>query len=309
MRKKDRWIIYENGKAPVALEEKMTQEESKHQSKVSVTISPSVLFSIGEIYQRRTEVGPTRIVGALFGSSQMGSGSSGQILINQCFVVPHSEVADQISINSEYYKQRTELHKKCYGNQSVIVGWFSVSQESAPVSEKNTIFIGESFGREVAVSGNSCLSAHLDLVISANGIIKKTVSIANMSTKSSQSDVPHIVLFKSNETFAVHSILNADADKNIITIPSDAEFISNSIASLKEEMAKLQAFQSKIKTGEVKVDASVASAIEANLANFQELTGPKSKARLEADIAALRGACETVKSQLQILEDMVTYQP
>lgn len=295
----------------VALEEKMTQEEAKqqHQSKVSVTISPSVLFSIGEIYQRRTEAGPTRIVGALFGSSQMGSGSSGQILINQCFVVPHSEVADQISINSEYYKQRTELHKKCYGSQSVIVGWFSVSQDSVTISDKNTIFIGESFSREVAVSGNSCFSVHLDLVISANGNIKKTVSVANMSTKSSQSDVPHSLLFKSNETFAVHSVLSSGSDQNTIAIPSDAEFITKSIASLKEEMAKLQAFQSKIKAGEVKVDASVASAIEMSLVNFQELTGPKSKARLEADIVALRGACETVKSQLQILEDMVTYQP
>lgn len=178
----------------------MTKEGS--QPKVSVTISPSVLFSIGEIYQRRTESGPTRIVGALFGSSQMGSGSSAQIQINHCFVVPHSEVADQISINSEYYKQRTELHKKCYGNQSMIVGWFSVSQDSVIISEKNTTFIGESFGREVAVSSNSCISVHLDLVISANGLIHRTLSIANLSTKSTHSDAPYNVLFQPSETFA-----------------------------------------------------------------------------------------------------------
>lgn len=304
----------------------MTFEESKqaYQPKVSATISPSVLFSIGEIYQRRTEAGPTRIVGALFGSSQMSSGSTVQIQINQCFVVPHSEVADQISINSDYYKQRTELHKKCYGNQSVIVGWFSVSQDSAAVSEKNTVFIGDSFAREVAVSGNSCFSVHLDLVISADGNIKKSVSVANMSTKTTQSDVAHSVHFKSNETFAgtkyrkawlflnnfvVHSVMNADAEQNVIAIPSEADFVSKKIAALKEEMAKLQAFQSKIKAGEVKVDANVAVAIEKNLLAFQELTGPKHKARLEADIAALRGACETVKKQLQTLEEMATYQP
>lgn len=84
--------------------------------------------------------------------------------------------------------------------------------------------------------------------------------------------------------------------------------MSRKIASLKKEMAELQAFQSRIKTGELSVDASIASTIENTLSNFQELTGPKSKARLEGDIAALRSACETVKNQLQILEEMAVYQ-
>jgi hypothetical protein len=109
----------------------------------------------------------------------------------------------------------------------------------------------------------------------------------------------------------VHSVLNSlgsGADNNVIAIPSETEFVSRKIAALKEELSQLQVFQSKIKTGELSVDSGIACTIEKTLFNFQELAGPKSRARLEADIAALRSACETVKNQLQILEEMAVYQ-
>lgn len=168
-------------------------------NQVAVSIAPSVLFAIGEIYQRRNETVPSRVVGAIFGNQSAEAAS--KIIVSHCFVVPHSEVGDQISINSEYYKQRSELHKKCYGKQSVILGWFSVTQEGAIISEKNTQFINDSFGREVLASGQSGFSIHLNIHVSANGVIERCTEVTELSSKATF-PVSSSVLFKSNEIFA-----------------------------------------------------------------------------------------------------------
>jgi len=180
----------------------MTKEE-RPRARVSVTIAPSVLFSIAETYQRRNEASPSRIVGALFGSSQATSTGTA-IHAKQCFIVPHSEVADQISINSEYYKQRHELHKKCYGSQSNIVGWFSMTQDGALIVQKNTAFINDTFGREVSSSGHSPLSIHLNLHISSNGNIERhvTVTVSDASSKTNSPAEEVKIHFQSNEVFA-----------------------------------------------------------------------------------------------------------
>lgn len=165
-----------------------------------VAISPSVLFAIGEIYQRRSDQSTSRVVGALFGQVQAEDGTSVKINVRHCFAVPHSEVGDQISINSEYYKLRSELHRKCYGKDSLIVGWFSIAEEGAKVSEKNTEFINDSFGREVVASSASQLNVHLALAIGAAGI-KKTVNITDMSSKH-QNAVPASLSCSSHDSFA-----------------------------------------------------------------------------------------------------------
>lgn len=170
---------------------------------VDVAVSPSVLFSIGEIYQRRNDLSPSRVVGALFGQVQAEEGNGeGSLKINvrHCFAVPHSEVGDQISINSEYYKIRNELHRKCYGKDTVIVGWFSIAGEEAVVSGKNTEFINESFGREVLASSASALNIHLALTVESTGV-KKTITITDMTNKQQSSALAKLSC-SANDTFA-----------------------------------------------------------------------------------------------------------
>jgi translation initiation factor 3 subunit F len=176
-----------------------------------VAISPSVLFAIGEIYQRRSDQSTSRVVGALFGQVQAEDDSSStKINVRHCFAVPHSEVGDQISINSEYYKLRSELHRKCYGKDSLIVGWFSIAEEGAKVSEKNTEFINDSFGREVVASSALPLNVHLSLTIGASGI-KKAVNITDMSSKH-QISAPAQLSCSSHDSFARTSNIFADDD-------------------------------------------------------------------------------------------------
>lgn len=157
-------------------------EQMSGGSPVSFTVAPSVLFSIAETFQRRSDLSTTRVIGALlgnFGSVQ----SKGQLHITHSFVVPHSEVADQIAINSEYYKQRLDLHKKGYGNSSMLVGWFSMCQHGASVSDNNTSFINDSFAREVASTGNCPVVAHLSVKIAADGSIERSTTVTDLASK------------------------------------------------------------------------------------------------------------------------------
>lgn len=173
----------------------------------SVKISPSVLFSIGEIYQRRSESSGTRAIGAILGQTTSSPDGQLQVQINHCFVVPHSEVGDQISINSDYYKQRAELHRKGFGKLSVLVGWFSMQNETDEISEKNTLFINESFSREVFSSSSCPVSVHLSLNISKDGLIRREVSYTESNSKSVNPSSKVSIQFSSNDSFACIHLL------------------------------------------------------------------------------------------------------
>lgn len=273
----------------------------------NVSVSPAVLFSIGEIYQRRNETAPTRVVGALFGA--FDSQANG-IQVNHCFVVPHSEVADQISINSDYYKQRSELHKQCYGKQSIIVGWFSITQDGVHISDKNTSFINDTFAREVATSSNSSISIHLNLHVSANGFIKRTTTITDMASKTTGPVEKSAVSFKTNDIFAIHAAadaIEAKPEEAVYKFASEVDFVTKRIAQLKEKLASLEEAQAKIKAGTLQVEPSIAKAIEEALNNNPLKQIVASKAAIEQDAKALRHAFDAIATQLEILDQITLY--
>lgn len=154
----------------------------------------STLLGIVEQYQRRSENYPTRLVGAILGSvvagsgaqqrdageeegtAVAGSGGSYFVDIRHSFPVLHSEVSDQISINSEYYRARMELHRKASSRESVLLGWYSavLSRDAKPVDPatfaKNGEFIREYFLREASAKG-APFALNLNIAVSATGQI------------------------------------------------------------------------------------------------------------------------------------------
>lgn len=137
---------------------------------VQARIQTATLLSIFEQYQRRSENCPVRLVGAILGSVSSIAGEPAAVVsghlqfvveIRHAFPVPHSEFGDQVSINSEYYRSRMELHRKCYGRDSALLGWYSIQQENATLPKnmdaitfsKNGEFIRDSFARETGSTG------------------------------------------------------------------------------------------------------------------------------------------------------------
>lgn len=155
------------------------------------SIQASVLFSIFHQYQRRSDSCSTRLVGALVGrvsvlEDNFTSGSKFGIEFTSCFPVPHSEVGEEISINSEYFKNRLDLHKKGHGKDTVLLGWYSMQDANGlpkdPNTEafaKNSEFIKDYFVREVSLSGVPAV-AHLDVTLAGNGQLSYKVTCSEV---------------------------------------------------------------------------------------------------------------------------------
>lgn len=183
---------------------------------VQVRIQAAATLSISEQYQRRSENCPVRLVGAILGTVKPISEetSSGAASLNQfvaefrhSFPVPHSEFNEQVSINTEYYRSRMELHKKAFPRDSVLLGWYTIQQEgalpknmTAATFEKNGEFIRDAFTRETGATG-APLTLNLSIVIGSNGTIKYEVfscgsnNSQNVSTAKLLSPVPFEIIY------------------------------------------------------------------------------------------------------------------
>lgn len=152
----------------------------------SVCIKPAAIYSIFDQFQRRNELCTGRLIGAIFGTRQE---EEGEILVSQAFPIPHSEINDQVNINSEYYKSRSELIKTCYGRSQYILGWYSIAlEEGSQVQTENlnfsitSSFIHDVFSKEVIKSSPVNLAAaavHLEILIGTDGQIKYSALMAS----------------------------------------------------------------------------------------------------------------------------------
>lgn len=84
---------------------------------VDVKIHPTVIFSIIDSYERRSEK-MTRVVGTLLGTNIQGN-----IEVTDSFVVPHRD-GDEVAIDVEFAKNSINAYKKVNPTVS-IVGWFA----------------------------------------------------------------------------------------------------------------------------------------------------------------------------------------
>ncbi|PJF18845.1 Eukaryotic translation initiation factor 3 subunit F [Paramicrosporidium saccamoebae] len=218
---------------------------------VEARLQAAALLSIFEQYQRRSENCPVRLVGAILGSvspaTDDATGSSDNHLfkaeVRHCFPVPHSEFGDQVSINSEYYKSRMELHRKCLGRDSVLLGWYSIQQEGhlpknmdSETFAKNGEFIKESFARETGSTG-APITLNLSITICEDGQIKYEVyrleSIGPRSQPKESLNTIRDKLFNGN--------LEVTSDgKVVIPLPAWNEFKQESLSNLTERLEALK---------------------------------------------------------------------
>jgi len=88
---------------------------------VDVKIHPTVIFSIIDSYERRSEK-MTRVVGTLLGTNIQGN-----IEVTDSFVVPHRD-GDEVALDVEFAKNSINSYKKVNPTVS-IVGWFATGND------------------------------------------------------------------------------------------------------------------------------------------------------------------------------------
>jgi hypothetical protein len=201
---------------------------------VQVRVQSAALLSIFEQYQRRGENCPARLVGAILGSVTPVSEDNvtatqqqqQQFIaeIRHAFPVPHSEFGEQVSINSDYYRTRMELYRKCYGKDSILLGWYSIQQEGvlpknmdAATFSKNAEFIRESFAREAGSTG-APVTLNLSITIGTDGKIQhKVLRCESVTSRTAASTirspllaVPSQIAFGVPELYTCTLLYNTD---------------------------------------------------------------------------------------------------
>ena len=103
-----------------------------------VNVEPVVLFNIVDHFSRRDQ-GQDFVVGTLLGTED-----NGVVTVSSCFPVPHTEVEDQIALNSNFHTTMLALQQRITPKQKV-VGWYSTGES---INENTTLF-HEFYGQDV----------------------------------------------------------------------------------------------------------------------------------------------------------------
>ena len=104
----------------------------------SCNLEPAVLFSIIDHFSRRDEK-QDFVVGTLLGMEE-----GGVVTICSSFPVPHTEVEDQIALNSDFHATMLSLQQRVTPKLKV-VGWYSTG---AAINETTSLF-HEFYGQDV----------------------------------------------------------------------------------------------------------------------------------------------------------------
>lgn len=99
-------------------------------SDVSAQVEPVVLCSIIDHYSRREE-GQGFVVGTLLGTEE-----GGVVTICSSFPVPHTEVEDEIALNTDFHSTMLGLQQRVSPKQKV-VGWYATGEQ---INETTTLF-------------------------------------------------------------------------------------------------------------------------------------------------------------------------
>ena len=105
---------------------------------VEAQVEPVVLFSIIDHFSRRDD-GQDFVIGTLLGTEE-----NGVVTISSSFPVPHTEVEDQIALNTDFHGTMLALQQRVLPKQSV-VGWYSTGES---VTENTTLF-HQFYGQDV----------------------------------------------------------------------------------------------------------------------------------------------------------------
>jgi len=117
----------------------LTDQTALHvPGEVELTVHPVVLFSIIDHYSRRDDL-QDRVIGTLLGTVR-----GNRVEVCDCFPVPHTEMEQQVAMNTDFHATMLSLHQRVYPKH-VVVGWYSTAEEV----NGNSLLFHEFYGKDV----------------------------------------------------------------------------------------------------------------------------------------------------------------
>lgn len=215
----------------------------------SVTVHPSVLFSILDHYLRRNDV-QERVIGTLLG---IRNEDSTVIEVKSCFAVLHREDSEQVAVDMEYHRTMFELHQRA-SPKEIIVGWYSTgsnlntysaliqnfySQETTPHQAVHiTMNTGTQEGEEPGVKA---------YISSPVGVFPKPENCVFIPVPITLSDQPA-------ERSALTLLTSSESP---ITPQSDLSLIQSTLTDVLSMIDRVLAYVRRVLDGEIEGDKAV----------------------------------------------------
>lgn len=220
-------------------------------------LHPVVVFSILDHYKRRSDE-QERVVGTL-----LGEVVGNDVIVKDCFAIPHSEKKDQVTIDMEYHAKLLELHQRVYP-RDVVVGWYSTGNEITYVSSLIHQVYAQTYQKPIPMH----LTVDTALTNCEMGIrayVCRDVKAGEKIVVSRFENVKVQMVAHESEKIGVDALINAIPDGDGLDSPgrilTDMDNLKDALDRLVESIETLLEYVNKVKSGEIKGDERIGRAI------------------------------------------------
>jgi len=267
-------------------------------------VHPVVVLQILDHFARRNPE-QKRVIGALLGETSV---DNQLIKIKGCFPVPHEETSETLKFDIDFHKTMNELHKKI-NSRYQLIGWYVSANKKhfvAAYAQLNAarlidlifrniffvfvIFPTTRYSTASEVSGNdgslhdyftkgksSSLLLLVDVEAPSNKLKAYQVSTLSFSTASADAAslgcnferVPVRYHVTTQEKIGLNALKSTSADSAIDGNQIDQ--LENGLQQVQATLVQVQAYVSKVLSGEVKADKRIGRLLHEALSSVNQL--------------------------------------
>lgn len=225
-------------------------------SPVTVVIQPQALFSILDHSLRRPK-DQDRVIGTLLGHR---SDDGGEISVQNCYAVPHTETAEQVEVDMDYQKTMLSMHLRA-NPKEVLVGWYATSSELNTFSALIQNFYGQQGdGTFPYPAVHLTVSTEAGQPPESRAYISAPIGVTAERAADSCSfiPVPHEIRYGEAEKSGLELISSAKQNETRTTrIVSDIEALENSIEQVLEMVERVANYVSNVLDEEAEPNAAL----------------------------------------------------
>jgi translation initiation factor 3 subunit F len=256
-----------------------------------------VVFSILDHYTRRNE-DQTRVIGTLLGERKAGGK---EIVIKNCFPVPHSETEDTVEVDMEHQEQMVALHKRTNPKQ-VVVGWYATGGDDSLTyisSVIHDLYVRRGGGK-VPPNPLYCKQpVHLTVDVNCTGArlgvkayTAQTLRVASKEPVLARFSPVDVEVHASDaEKIGLDALINGAPDDEALDAPatllSDIDSIRETMSNLQGKLKTVSDYVSKVAAGDAPADAKIGRAITDALMSVPSLSSEHFEQIFNANIQDL----------------------
>ncbi|GMH41569.1 hypothetical protein BSKO_09479 [Bryopsis sp. KO-2023] len=210
---------------------------------VVLKVHPVVPLMVCDAFTRRGQ-SQNRVIGSL-----LGVVSEGEIIVTNCFTVPHTESMEQVSIDINHHKTMLELHQKVAPTETVI-GWFSSGHEVYSVDTLIQDFYANVTANPVYIVVDTSLEKD-SLAITAH--VSRPVLLKGNHVATEFVEVDCQVQMQEAEKIGLHLLQNGSVE----SIPTDAEGLLGSFKKLQSMVSEVHEYVHDVVAGKATGDPNI----------------------------------------------------